>query len=154
MMIEIQTLIAAPQPRVFAALSDPASWPRMIPGILAVEILTPPPVGVGTRFRETRMMHGRRASEEMTIATLEPDRLLVLTAENHGARYRATHVVESLSPDSCRLTLAFAGEPVTLIARLLTPLAILMRGAVRRQLAADLDAIKVFCEAATGDGRS
>lgn len=154
MKIELQIAIAAPDARVFAVLSDPASWPGIIPGILSVEVLTPAPFGVGTRFRETRMMHGRRASEEMTVAAIEPDHLLVLTAESHGARYRATHAVEGLSANNCRLKLVFSGEPVTLLARLLTPIALLMRGAVRRQLAADLDAIKAFCEVAGGDGQS
>jgi hypothetical protein len=85
-------------------------------------------VAVGTRFRETREMFGRKATEEMTVAEIEPPRRLVLTAFNHGTAYRVEHL----------LTAESAGTRVTLAARLLMPLGLLFRGTVRRQLVSDL----------------
>ena len=35
-------------------------------------------------------MFGRQATEEMTVAALEPPNRTVLTAQNHGVRYTAT----------------------------------------------------------------
>jgi hypothetical protein len=87
------------------------------------------------------MMHGSRATEEMTVAELAPPSRLVLTAENHGARYRAEHLFAS-EAGGTRLTLSFEGKPLTLFAYLMMPLGYLLAGAVRRQLEADLADLK------------
>ena len=71
--------IAAPPDVVFATMADIARWPEFIGGIERVELLTDGPVRVGTRFRETRTMFGRSASEEMTVAELAPPHRFVLT---------------------------------------------------------------------------
>ena len=46
---------------VFAAFSDIPRGHEMIEQITAIEMLTDGPVGVGTRWRETRMMFKRAA---------------------------------------------------------------------------------------------
>jgi hypothetical protein len=130
---------------VFAIAADVPRWPEVIRGIESVEMLTPGPMRVGTRFRETRTMHGSTATEEMTVAELAPPSRFVLTAENHGARYRAEHVFAAEAVDT-RLTLSFEGKPVTLFAYLMTPLSYLLAGAVRRQLEADLADLKRAAE--------
>lgn len=137
--------VDAPPERVFRIATDVARWPELISAIDRVELLTPGPPGIGTRFRETRTMYGRKAREEMTIAALEPPHRFTLTAENHGTRYRAEHV---FAPErsGTRLTLAFEGVPMTLAARLAMPLALLMRRSVQRQLAQDLADLKRAAE--------
>ena len=50
----------------FAFVSDFANAPKRIKSILRVNVLTPGPVGVGTRFTETRVMFGREATETRT----------------------------------------------------------------------------------------
>ncbi len=54
--------------------TDLAGAPRVVRGIDAVEVLTPGEFGVGTRWRETRTMLGRSATEEMTVTAMEPQR--------------------------------------------------------------------------------
>jgi len=94
MQIEVSESVARPPAQVFAAASDFAHAASRISGILRVEMLTEGPVGVGTRFRETRKMFGKEASEVMTVAEFEPPRRYVLTAESHGCRYRSEIRVE------------------------------------------------------------
>ncbi len=137
MRMSVETLIDAPPQVVFAAIADIESWSSMISAISEIVLLTPGPVAVGTRFRETREMFGRKATEEMTVAEIEPPRRLVLTAFNHGTAYRVEHLLAAEGTGT-RVTLAFEGRPVTLAARLLMPLGLLFRGTVRRQLASDL----------------
>lgn len=91
-------------------------------------------------------MFGRQATEEMTVAELQPPSRFVLTAQNHGTRYRAEHLVTARGQDHCHVKLTFEGQPTTLAARLMNPLALLMRGTVSKQLAADLDDIKRSAE--------
>ncbi len=146
MHIEIESLVAAPPAAVFAVTTDIARWPGVISAIQHIDVLTPGPVGIGTRFRETRMMLGRKATEEMTVTELVPPERFVLTAFNHGTRYRAEHLFRAVAGGT-QLRLVFVGVPETLAARLLTPLGWLMRGTVMRQLEADFADLKRAAEA-------
>lgn len=137
MRIVMATVVDAPQDVTFATVTDIAGWPRIAGAIRKTEILTAGPVSVGTRFRETRMMYGREATEEMTVAELDPPRRFVLTAFNHGTAYRVEHLLEPQGA-ATRMTLAFEGRPVSLLARLFMPLGRLFVSSVRRQLQADL----------------
>jgi hypothetical protein len=137
MRITVEAVVAAPPEIVFAVAADVGGWPQVISAIEGIELLTPGPVAAGTRFRETRRMFGRQATEEMTVAEHEPPRRFVLTAFNHGTAYRAEHL---FAPDGTgtRIELAFEGRPVTLAARLLAPLGLLFVASLRRQLEGDL----------------
>ena len=145
MQISVATTVDASPERVFAVATAIPRWPEVIRGIGRVEILTPGAVAMGTRFRETRVMYGREATEEMTVAELDPPKSFVLTAENHGTRYRAEH---TFVPDGrgTRLTMTFSGKPVTLLARLFMPLGLLMAGSLKRTLEADLADLKRAAE--------
>src|SRR5712691_8309653 len=76
---------------VFAACSDFARLPERVPAIKKVEMLTPGPVGVGTKFRETRIMFGREATEGMEFVAFDPPRQFELRAISCGAEYRTIH---------------------------------------------------------------
>ena len=60
--VEVRRHVAAPVERVWALATDLEGSPRVVRGIEAVEVLTPGPFGVGTRWRETRRMFGRSAA--------------------------------------------------------------------------------------------
>jgi carbon monoxide dehydrogenase subunit G len=62
--------IAAPIERVFDAVADSRNEPSFNPAMTGVELLTPPPIGLGTRFR-ARM---RKAGMEMLAGLTEFDR--------------------------------------------------------------------------------
>lgn len=147
MRIEAEILIDAPWTHVFTIVTDVRGWPQRIPAISAVSVITPGPVAVGTRFSETRTMFGRSATEEMMVAELVVPERFVVTADNHGTRYRAEHLLTEEMPRCTRLRLVFSGVPVSLMARLLTPLGWLMKASVRRMILADLAALKRASEA-------
>ena len=134
MQIAVECLVEAPPEVVFAAAADISNWPRFISGVQSVELLTPGPVAVGTRFRETRIMFGRQATEEMTVAEIEPPHRLVLTAFNHGTAYRAEHLFAAEGAGT-RIDARLRGPAGRRsLARLLTPLGLLFLGTLRRQL--------------------
>ena len=145
MKVTVESDISAPPDVVFTVVADVARWADFISGIDRVEILTGGPIGVGTRIRETRTMFGRSASEEMTVAELTPPRRLVLTAENHGTRYVATHDIAP-SANGARLVLAFEGTPVTVAARIFSVIGLLFLKSLRRKLEEDLRELKVEAE--------
>jgi uncharacterized protein YndB with AHSA1/START domain len=141
MQVSIATTVEAPPSRVFAVAADIARWPDFMSAIERVDLLTPGPVAIGARFRETRTMFGRSASEEMTVVEFTPPHRLVLAAHNHGTAYRAEHIFEA-SGAGTRLRMIFGGVPTSLMARLMAPLGWLFLPAVKRQLAADLADLK------------
>lgn len=145
MHVTVEALIDAPIDRTFAALIDVARWPERIPGIRSVELLTGPEIAPGARFREHRKIHGREASEVMTVEHLDAPALFVLTAKSHGALYRATHRLEARGAATL-LTLEFSAEPVTRMARLIAPFSRLFAWTLRAHLAGDLAALKLAIE--------
>lgn len=145
--VTVSSRIEAPVERVFAAYTDLENAPSVISAIKRIEILTPGPVGVGTRFRETRVMMGKEATEEMTFAVFEPGARYVLTAESHGSKYTTTF---RFTPEgnATRVTCDFLGEPQTAGAKILTALMLpLMKGMIRKCLVQDIDDVRRSVEA-------
>jgi carbon monoxide dehydrogenase subunit G len=141
MQIAVECSVEAPPDAAFSTAIDISGWPRFISGVQSVELLTPGTVAAGTRFRETRSMFGRQATEDMTVAQIEPPRRFLLTAFNHGTAYRAEHL---FAPEAAgtRMTLVFEGRPSTLLARLFAPVGWLFLGTLKRQLERDLADLK------------
>jgi carbon monoxide dehydrogenase subunit G len=137
--------VAAPPDVVFARASDFRRATETVAAIVKMDILTSGPVGVGTRFRETRVLFGREATEEMTVTTFEPPRRYTLSAESHGSRY---HTELSFVPDGqgTRMTMTFQGTPVTLMARVMSVLMRPMMKSAAKMCAKDLDDIKAAIE--------
>ena len=141
MQIALETTIDAAPALVFAIAADIARWPDVISAIASIELLTAGPVGVGTRFRETRKMFGKSATEEMTVAEFAPPHRRVLTAHSHGTAYRVLHTFEPTGSGT-RMRVVFEGTPTSLIARIMAPIGWLFLGTVKSQIAADLADIK------------
>jgi len=141
MKFVLQQDIRAPLPLSFAAASDVRAWPNMISCVEKTELLTREPIGPGTRFRATRRVHGRLASEVMTLAEFDPPERFVITAFNHGARYRIEHQFKDLAPGT-RLTLVYSARPITRIARLMTPVSYLFRSSLLHQIRSDLSDLR------------
>ncbi|MCG3173372.1 MAG: hypothetical protein GMKNLPBB_01569 [Myxococcota bacterium] len=67
--------------QVFKALSDLDALPGIIPEITRIERLTGDGFAAGTRWRETRKMFGREASEVFEVISCEPPRTMVLRVD-------------------------------------------------------------------------
>ncbi len=149
MRIEARRTIKADAETVFGVLTDIEAWPDFISGIKSAEKLTEGPLRRGSRFREIRVVHGHEAAEEMTVALLEPPVRLVLTAENHGARYEIIHEVVARDPGS-ELVVSFEARPQSFWARLMAPLAGFMARDIERQIGRDLTDIARESEGRSG----
>jgi hypothetical protein len=69
---ELTEWIARPPAEVFDFLADMANAPKVSPVSLRVEKLTDGPVGVGTRYRETRLMDRKEHQVELEVTTSAP----------------------------------------------------------------------------------
>ncbi len=145
MDVRVSKQIAAPIDVVFDVFSDITQIEDRIDGISKVEILSDVSSGVGTRWRETRVMFGREATEEMEISALTLNQSYEVVASSHGMDYHSIYTFKEQG-DGTLVEMIFSGKPVSLAAKLMTPLGILMKGATRKAFEADMDNLKVLCE--------
>lgn len=141
---EVRREVAAPADLVFEVVSDIHRFREVIDAIVDVEMHTEGPIGVGTRFRETRLMNGREASTTLEITEYQPPRRVRLVADEHGTVWDTTFDVEAAGPQSCVLVMRMEGRAHKILAKLMNPF---IRGMIQRAVEGDMDAVKLHCEA-------
>ena len=140
-------LIAASPDRVFEVVAHVDNFKEAIPHIVEVEFLTDVTRGVGTRFRETRLMRGREATTELEVTEYVPSERVRLVSDAGGTIWDS---VFTLSPDGegTRLNLTMEARPYRWPARLSVPI---IGGMLRKALQADMDAVKEHLEGESTD---
>ena len=76
-----EVCISAEPELVFAAMTDVEQWRHWMQGLVSIQQLTPGAFGVGTKWKETRMMYGRQASELFEVTSCVPARSLGLAVD-------------------------------------------------------------------------
>ncbi|MEV8531722.1 SRPBCC family protein [Streptomyces sp. NPDC051211] len=122
--VSVEREIAAPAETVWQALTDLESMPLVLSGVDSVEVLTPGPFGVGTRWRETRRMFGKAATEEMWVTVCDAPARYVVEADNSGMHYVSEFRLIERAPGSTTVRMTFSAQPqpggkLPLLARLL-----------------------------------
>jgi carbon monoxide dehydrogenase subunit G len=105
---EMTEVIARPPAEVFGFITDPANAPRVSPSIQKMERISDGPTGVGTRYRETRVMNGKPAQAELQVTRFEPPTTYAVQNETEGIKTVYTYT----------LTPQVAGTRVQLVAEL------------------------------------
>jgi carbon monoxide dehydrogenase subunit G len=146
--ITIERVVEAPPARVWAILTDLDGSAAVITAVERVERLDGgEEFGVGTRWRETRTLFGKEATETMEVTALEPGRSYVVESRGRGARYRSELGVEPDALGESRLWMTFGAVPEGPLGRLLAAtIGRLFLGATRRMLRQDLDDIAKAAE--------
>lgn len=142
----IARTIDAPVERVFRTIADIRHFSEAVPDIVGVEFLSETRTGVGTRFRETRKFGKREAANDLEVTEYVEDRRVRFVSDAGGTVWDTVFEVEAAGGGTT-LEMAMDARPHTLLARLVTPL---MKGVVRRAIAKDMDAVKAYCESASG----
>ena len=105
-----RTVQAAPQ-RVWDVLADVAHADQTLRGVTHVELVTEGPYDVGTRWRETRRMFGKEATEEMHVTAAEAPTRTVVEADSRGVHYVTEFTVAPSAGGASRLTMDFTAVP-------------------------------------------
>jgi carbon monoxide dehydrogenase subunit G len=152
----IREHIAATPEVVFNAASDFAAAPTRIPGITKVEMITSGPTRLGTKFRESRMMFGKEATETMEVIDFRPGHSYTLRADSGGCEYKTIVSVQPLSTSNrsspstapgTEVTFDFSAAPYTFGARLASAIfGWMMRGACTKMIKQDLISLKQSLE--------
>lgn len=151
-VITVERDIAASPERVWAIVTDLERTAEVIRAITALE-RTDGGSGfaVGTSWRETRVMFGREATEEMAVSALDEGRSYTVVSDSRGVLYRSVMRVDP-ADQGCRLRWEFDAEPKSLSGRLMSLLGRFFEGSTRKALQADLDDIAAAAEAAPTEG--
>ena len=132
---------SAPPDRIWALASDFAHAAGRIKAITKIEIVTPGPVGAGTRFREWR----GRQMVDMEIAEWSPPRAYSLRGYAVGTEFMSEI---RCVPDGSgtRLEMEVHVRPQTFGAKLLSPLLALTSRVMVKSCAKDLGEIAAAAE--------
>ena len=137
-----EEVIAAAPDVVFDVVAHIENYEKAVPHLVSVEFLTETRRGVGTRFRETRLMNGRHAATELEIREyLDNDRVRMVS-DAGGTIWDTLFTVMPVS-EGTRLILEMEARPYGLFAKFVTPL---IKGVVSKSIAQDMAAVKAFCE--------
>jgi hypothetical protein len=133
--------VQAPVERVFDVFTDLHHAAKRVNGIEAIDLLTEGPIGAGTRWRETRIMFGKAASEEMWISAFDPPRGYSVECDSCGAHV-VSHFRFTSEEDGARVEQEFIWSATSLVAKLMSPLARLMVKPMMQAMDQDLEDLK------------
>lgn len=152
--VKVGRTIAGSTRAVFDTVANGRNYGEAIPDIDTVEFLTEHEVGVGARFRETRRFNGWQvilarvfalSATESEVTAFEDGKMVRLVTEEAGAYWHTTFTVTpSDDGDRTRLEMFVEVKPHSLLGKLMTPL---LKMAVPKGLAADVEAVKAYVEA-------
>lgn len=151
MHITTSVPIKAPKKDIWRVITDIENAPKVISAIQDVEVLNKPPAGiVGLRWKETRNLFGKTASETMWITDAMDDDYYRTEARSHGSVYRSK-IYLSDQGGVTQLAMDFDAEPQTSAAKLLAAtLGFLFKGATRKAMHQDLLDVKTAVETRQG----
>ncbi|NUU25268.1 MAG: SRPBCC family protein [Streptomycetaceae bacterium] len=136
----VERRVAATPERVWQVLTDPEGAAGALRGVSGIEVLTPGPFGVGTRWRETRTSAwrsggfgrsggagrggkgGRGTTEEVYVTAYDPPHRFVAEADAPGVHYVAQFTVVPDLDDTAVLRVALTATATGGTSRLLARL--------------------------------
>lgn len=147
--ILVERDVEAPAATVWDVVTDLDASSDVMSGIDRIERLDDgDEFAVGARWRETRTMFGRQATEELEVTAFDrAGRSYTVEADSRGAHYRSTLAVDERDDGSSRVRMTFDAEPDGALSRVLaSTIGRLFQGATRKALAQDLDDIAAAAE--------
>jgi carbon monoxide dehydrogenase subunit G len=146
--LELTQHVNAPVEAVWEVLTDIEGAAGTLSGVTKVEVLTPGPYAEGFRWRETRKMMGKEATEEMWVADAQAPHATTVKAQSGGADYTTRFTLRPV-PGGTELTMFFGAEqarPGALTKLMMAVFGKLGMNAARKAMAQDLKDIAAKAE--------
>jgi carbon monoxide dehydrogenase subunit G len=148
--LTVSTHVSAPVARTFEVYTQIDKAAERIPGITSLELLSEGPFGEGTRWRETRVILKKEATEEMWVTSFDPPKSYTVESESHGMHY-STVFSFAEDGDGTKVTWTFSGTALTLGTKIMSPVFnVLMKGTMKKCMLGDLEALRDVCERGEG----
>ena len=145
MKVKANCTINATKDEVFNAFSDLKNLANNVRAIKSIELLTPGDVGIGSKFKETRVMFGKESSETMEITQFSPPDYFKEEAQSNGMHY-VTEWRFIAEGNKTTVSIDFSGKSTTSTARLLNILFSFMTSGMKKAFLADMDDLKKMLE--------
>tara|TARA_Y100000588_G_C13945702_1_gene792039 strand:+ start:321 stop:770 length:450 start_codon:yes stop_codon:yes gene_type:complete len=127
---------------IWSVITDIEHSDQNISGIDKIEVLEKPDELTGFKWRETRTMFGKEATEVMWITEAEENHYYKTRAESHGMVYISTMSIEE-EGDHQVLTMGFEGEPQTFSGKFMNFIfGKMMRSSMEKTIMKDLEDIR------------
>ena len=117
-----------------------------IKGINEIEILSKVKTGKGLKWKETRTMFGKSATEVMWITEYKQNQFYKVAAESHGTKYLSTYSFKELDSKTTEVTMTFSGTPVSLSSKVMSLFSFAFKGSITKMLHADMEDLMKACE--------
>lgn len=143
MFIDVQVPVNAPREKIWKIITDIENASDHISGIEEVEVLHRPENSlIGFKWKETRTLFGKKATETMWITEAEENDHYNTRAESHGSIYTSTVEINEIDGQNY-VGMRFDAKPQSSGARIMSfVLAPLFKSATRKALMKDLQDIK------------
>jgi uncharacterized protein YndB with AHSA1/START domain len=97
-------VLPLPPAQVFEALTVPENARKVMRGVTRFEPLDPGPMGLGSRFLQTRVVRGMAVDVEVEVVAFEPAHRLALAGEARGVAVRFEYEMSAV-PGGTRVAL-------------------------------------------------
>ena len=147
MKVQAKVCIDGTKEEIWQVITDIEGSEKTIGAIEGIEILEKPASGlIGLKWRETRTMFGKTATEVMWITDVKENDYYKTRAESHGAIYITKLQIEE-QEDGTYLSMAFDGQAQSLMAKIMSvATGFLVKSATQKALQNDLEDIKAAVE--------
>ena len=147
MELSVSVDINSPKESVWQTITDFDNAVNVISGIEKIEVLEKPAESLlGFKWKETRTLFGKTATEIMWITEAVENSYYKTRAESHGAIYESQLSIADNNEQST-LTMSFKGIPQSFLAKVMSFLmAPFFKGATAKALQQDLEDIKAHLE--------
>ena len=147
MKVSVDIEIAKPKNLIWSAITDIENCSNFISSIIDLQILNNPEDGlVGLKWKETRLMFGKEASETMWITDSVTNKYYCTRAESHGSVY-ITKLSLSETGNNTLLTMLFTAEAQSPLVKIMSAfMGVFIKSSMRKALSKDLEDIKKYVE--------
>ena len=143
--ITVVRTIAAPVDEVFATVAHIDQYSRAVRDVVKFEFLSDARSGVGTRFRETRVMKGTEVTTELAVTEYVPNDRVRIVADSHGTVWDTLFALRVID-DRTLLTTTMDARSRNILPRIIISI---MRTKLEKSIEMDMDAVKAYCERGT-----
>jgi len=135
-------MINAPIDRVFETISTPEHFKKAVPQIIDIEFLSDQHTGIGTKFKETRLMNKRAVSTVLEIVSQETNAHIRMVSKAGGTIWDSTFSTEA-EANGVQLRLVMTALPQNFLAKMTLGM---LKKMLEKALKRDLEAVKAYCE--------
>ena len=146
--IKASETITSPVTRVFDFVADFEHAPQWQSGVGQSTVMTPGPIGKGTRFSETHKLGFRSVATVLEITDYQANRLVAFQATSAGPLTCEGRFAFEPAADGTHIDLS-ARMTLTGVWRLLTPL---LAGMIKRETRKELATLKRLIESGAAAG--